>query len=313
MRIYLLLAITMLLSACGTAKNVIPDYDAQQLSATTYIIHGPTSTPNPDNKGFINNPGFIITEQGVIVVDPGGSLQSGEMVLRQIRKLTDKPVTHVFNTHVHGDHWMGNQAIVEAYPDVVIYGHPAMIEQLQGPEGQRWINMIEDLTAGASKGTRVVVPNQAVNDGHTLTINGKTFRIYAPGHAHSGTDIMIHYLEDGVLFCGDNISHKRIIRLDDATYAGNIEAAELAVALDAKHYVPGHGPSGDVSIPQAYLTYLQTVYNGVAEMYEQGMSDFEMKPQLEEKLTAYLGWDGFDDQLGRHISLAVLEIERTLF
>jgi ribonuclease BN (tRNA processing enzyme) len=44
-------------------------------------------------------------------------------------KITNKPIVAVFNTHVHGDHWLGNQAIVERYPAVKIYAHPNMIEQ----------------------------------------------------------------------------------------------------------------------------------------------------------------------------------------
>jgi glyoxylase-like metal-dependent hydrolase (beta-lactamase superfamily II) len=312
MRHILLLAV-LFSAACSSAKNAIPDYDAQQISASTYVIHGPTGMPNPENQGFINNPAFIVTEQGVIVVDPGGSLQSGEMVIRQIRKVTDKPVTHVFNTHVHGDHWLGNQAFTEAFPEVVIYAHPKMIEQVKGPEGQRWVNMVEELTAGASAGTQVVAPNHEVGHDESLTIDGKTFHIYAPGHAHSGTDIMIHFVDESVVFLGDNVSNQRIIRLDDANYAGGIGAIELAIGLNAQHYIPGHGPSGDVNVPKAYLNYLQTLYHTVAHLYDEGMSDFEMKDQVAAKLTQYHGWQGFDDQLGRHISLAVLEVEQNLF
>ena len=98
--------------------DALPDYPAEKLSDRVWVIHGPTQLPNPDNKGFMNNPAFVLTDTGVVVVDPGSSVQTGEMVLRQIRKLTQKPVTHVLSTHIHGDHWLANQAIVEAYPDV---------------------------------------------------------------------------------------------------------------------------------------------------------------------------------------------------
>nr|WP_231892881.1 MBL fold metallo-hydrolase [endosymbiont of unidentified scaly snail isolate Monju] len=77
----------------------------------------------------MNNPSFLVTEQGVVVVDPGGTLQAGRMLVGKIRATTDKPVLAVFNTHVHGDHWLGNQAIVEAWPQAVIYAHPKMIEE----------------------------------------------------------------------------------------------------------------------------------------------------------------------------------------
>ena len=59
----------------------------------------------------ITNPAFVIGADGVVVIDPGSSVQTGEMVLRQIGQVTGLPVVAVFNTHIHGDHWLANQAI----------------------------------------------------------------------------------------------------------------------------------------------------------------------------------------------------------
>ena len=50
-------------------------------------------------------------QDGVILVDPGSTYQVGKQVLAEIKKVTTKPVVAVFNTHIHGDHWLGNQAI----------------------------------------------------------------------------------------------------------------------------------------------------------------------------------------------------------
>uniref|UniRef100_UPI0035941BE5 MBL fold metallo-hydrolase n=1 Tax=Thiocapsa sp. TaxID=2024551 RepID=UPI0035941BE5 len=92
----------------------LPDYPTEQVAPGLYVIHGPVDYPTPENQGFMNNPAFLVTETGVIVVDPGSSVQTGEMVLRRIRKVTDKPLLAVLNTHVHGDHWLGNQAMLAA-------------------------------------------------------------------------------------------------------------------------------------------------------------------------------------------------------
>ncbi len=95
-------------AATAERGPALPDYPAEQVATDVYVIHGPADYPNPENQGFMNNPAFLETDDGVIVVDPGSSVQSGEMVLRQIRKVTDKPLIAVINTHVHGDHWLGN-------------------------------------------------------------------------------------------------------------------------------------------------------------------------------------------------------------
>ncbi len=90
------------------------DFSAEKISNHVYVIHGPLELPNETNEGFMNNPAFIVTDDGVVVIDPGSSVHTGNMLLREIRKVTELPVIAVFDTHVHGDHWLGNDAIKRA-------------------------------------------------------------------------------------------------------------------------------------------------------------------------------------------------------
>jgi glyoxylase-like metal-dependent hydrolase (beta-lactamase superfamily II) len=296
-----------------SAGEIIRDYPAEKISATTYVIHGPLGYPSVENQGFMNNPAFIVTDAGVVVIDPGSSVQAGRMVLKQIRQVTDKPVTHVFDTHVHGDHWLGNQAITDSFPDAVLIGHPAMIKRARDGEAQRWVSLMANATDNFTLGTEAVLPNKAVNEADSLSINGITFRIYAPGEAHSGTDIMIEYVEDSVLFTGDNVLHTRIARMDDGTFLGNSNACQVAIDIGAKYYVPGHGPTGDIGVPMGYKQYLDTLYAAATRYYDEGLSDFEMKASIIKMLEPYHEWVNFHDEVGKHISLAVLEVERRAF
>jgi len=307
------LFLSLMMSSGYASAIEIPDYSAKKIAANTYIIHGPLGQPNVENKGFMNNPGFVITRSGVVVVDPGSSKLSGQMVLRQIRKLTKKPVTHVLSTHIHGDHWLGNQAFAEAYPQVILMAHQAMIKQAKAGEADRWVKMIERLTNGISKDTKAVIPDKAVDDNYQFKTGGMTFKIFAPGKAHSGTDIMIQVVEESVVFLGDNVLNGRIARMDDATFRGSINACDVAIDIDAKHYVPGHGQSSDVKMVAQYKNYLSTIYKQVAHYYDQGMSDFEMKPKVVSKLKLFQNWDGFNEEVGRHLNLAMLEVEAAMF
>ena len=119
-----------------------------------YVIHGPQGVPSVENQSFMNNPAWVITADGVVVIDPGSSVQAGRMVVAQLRKTTKKPVTHVFNTHVHGDHWLGNQAILEVWPKATIIGHPDMIKQAKNGADAFWIKLMSDMTKGFTDGTR---------------------------------------------------------------------------------------------------------------------------------------------------------------
>ena len=290
----------------------IPDYKAEKIAAHTYVIHGPLETPNVKNQGFMNNPAFIITKTGIVVIDPGSSLYAGRMVLRQIRKISSKPITHVLNTHIHGDHWLGNHGIEESFPNALIIAHPEMIK-LAKKEGDEWLQLMLRSTEGATKGTKAVHPTKAMSDASRFTTGGITFNILAPGKAHSGTDIMIHVVEDSVVFLGDNVLSKRLPRMDDATFRGSINACEVAIKVGAKHYVPGHGLSGPVALVKTYKHYLSTVYSQAVGYYDEGLSDFEMKPMILKKLKAYSNWSGFEDEFGKHVSLAVLEAEAAAF
>jgi len=293
-------------------RDRVRDYPADKIAAHTYVIHGPREIASVANQGFMNNPAFVVTGEGVVVIDPGSSVQAGRMVMKQLRTVTDKPVTHVLNTHIHGDHWLGNQAVLEVYPGAVLMAHPEMISRVGGL-GEEWVSTVHRLSGGFTQGTRAVFPTVAIGNAEELKTGGMTFRIHAPADAHSHTDIMIQVVEDSVVFGGDNFLFKRLPQLDDATFKGSIEACRVAASLNARHYVPGHGPTGGLEIVKAYETYLATLYAEVKKHYDAGKSDFEMKDAVVAKLKPYHNWAHFEDVIGKHVSLAFLEIERASF
>lgn len=292
----------------------LPDYQVEEVAAGVFVIHGPVGYPSPANQGFMNNPAFLVTDAGVVVVDPGSSVQTGEMVLRQIRKITDKPLVGVLNTHEHGDHWLGNQAMRELVADVPIYAHPNMLKAIEEGAGQAWIDLMMRATDGASEGTDVVGPNLVLEDGAEVEVGGLTFRVHFYGHAHTHSDLMIEVPEKELLFLGDNANNHRIVRMDDGSFAGNIAALDkVRQDVSAKVLVPGHGRTGGWEIVDAYRDYLATLYGAVESLYEEGLSDFEMKPKVAERLAAYKDWAGFEDELGKHVSLAYLQVEEAAF
>lgn len=300
--------------AAGDRGPVLPDYPAEEVVAGVFVIHGPLDYPSPENQGFMNNPAFVVTQNGVVVVDPGSSVQTGEMVLKQLRTITDKPVIAVFNTHVHGDHWLGNQALREAFPEVPIYGHKSMLKEIEAGAGDAWVDLMLRSTDGATKGTRVVAPNLPLEGGEQIELAGLTFRIHHDGQVHTHTDLMLEVVEKDVLFLGDNANNQRIVRMDDGSFSGSIEAlSKLRGKVQSSVLVPGHGKTGGWEIVDNYRDYLSGLYTLVVELLDEGLSDFEMKPKAEDRLQRFKAWKGFDDELGKHLSLAYLEAEANAF
>ncbi len=289
------------------------NFKFEQINDNVYVMHGPLGEPSPENQGFMNNPGIIISQHGLIVIDPGSAYPVGVHVLKEIEKVSSKPVLAVFNTHVHGDHWLANQAIKEKYPQAKIYGHPAMIEQANGGKGLYWVEMMERLTDGKTKGTKVVAAEFAVDNNNLLEVDGQTFRIHSLGPAHTNTDIMIEHLNSKTLFLGDNSFNKRLGRFDDtASMLGNIKALEYAIGLNMKMYVPGHGQSGssDTAV-KPFLDYLKRVQEVVQAGFEDELQDFEIKDKVIAQFDDYQSWAGFDVNFGKHINSMYLEVEKT--
>ena len=304
----------LLFSSFGLmADDFFDGFSADKINSTVYVIHGPRELPTAANRGFMNNPAFIIAEKSVVVVDPGSSHHSGAMLLREIKKITDKPVSHIFNTHVHGDHWLANEIIKQRYPSVEIIADPRMIKKAKAGAAQSWIDSMISMTEGATKGTKIAYPDIAVSDGKQLKVAGLNFNIHTVGIAHSDTDIMIEYVEGSTFFTGDNVGNLRVLRMNDGSFRDIIKALDRAISLNKQHYVPGHGPSGDVKLVQLQREYFTVLYTQVEKYYEEGLEDFEMKSKVEAALSKFKDWAGFDDEIGKHISLAKLEVEKAEF
>jgi len=314
MRLSPVVFVALILSACAPAKAppVAGDFKPVRLTKHVYVLHGPNELPNKRNQGFMNNPGFVLTKKGVVVIDPGSSVQVGELVLKKIAEVTKNPVIAVFNTHVHGDHWLGNQAIKAAHPKAVIYAHPRM-KARAATDGDGWVTLLNNMTEGAVVGTRPRVPDMHIEHGETLALDGMRFRVYHNGKAHTDGDLMVEVVEEKVVFLGDNALVDRIGRMDDGDFKGNVAALEMALATKAEHFVPGHGPSNGRAVAEGYRDYLKALYTEVKKYYDQGVSDFDMKPKVAEALARFRAWKDFEEQLGKHISLAYLQIEADAF
>jgi len=293
--------------------KVVTGYSADKVAEHTYVIHGPTQKPTAKNKGFMNNPGFVLTTDGVVVIDPGSSKYTGEMVVSEVAKMTQLPIVAIFNTHVHGDHWLGNHGIAEAFPQVKIYAHDMTIQLISEGVGEQWVANLSNLTNGATDGTKVVPATIAVEDAQVIEIGGIDFKIHHKGQAHSITDIMIEVVQDKTLFLGDNGVVGRIVRMKDASFKGNIAILQHAIDLNLAVYVPGHGATGDVNVAKLHHEYLDVLFEQVKILYEEDVSDFDMKATIHPMLTKFHTWVSYEDEVGKHISLAYLEAENDAF
>ena len=303
----------LLLLPLGVLAGGLKEYQAKQVSPHVYVIHGPMGLPSKHNHGFINNPAFVVAPQGVILVDPGSSKQIGAMILKQVEKVSKKPVVAIFNTHYHGDHWLGNHGILEKYPKIPIYASKKMLKRVKNGVGEEWHSLIMNLTEGAIKGTVVKGPTHVAQAGKKLKLGGFTFRIHEPPKAHTEADILIELVEDHLIFTGDICMNRRLGRMDDGSFFGAKEAMDLAIQQKAKVYVPGHGMTAGMAMAKECKSYYQDFTEAVTQSYRNDLDQMGMSPVVKKALQPYHGWSGFEENFGKHLSLTFLEVEEREF
>lgn len=290
-----------------------PTIQPMKVGPHTYVIeHGPHDEDPKVSHGFHNNPGFVETDAGVVVIDTGSSYEIGKMILRKIEAITAKPVTHIFTTHFHGDHWLANQALVEAYPDVRTIAHPELIALLKGGEDKFWLDTFAKRLGDDFAGTKAVIPNTPAEN-RKYKIGGITFEVMLFDKAHTATDLMVHVVEEGVLFTGDIVNNEHFSFMGHGNFKGAYEAAQKALVLNPKHVVVGHGRSGKIKLVEEFAQLYQELRVVVGKYYEQGLMDFEMKPKVVTELDKYKHWNGFDNQIGPYISQVITELESEAF
>ena len=292
--------------------SIRKDYKAEKLTEHVYVIHGPNEMPSKENQGFRNNPVIVLTAKGIVVIDPGSSVYTGELVVKKVKEISKKPVIAVFNTHVHGDHWLGNHGIKKHFKKIDIYAHPKMKTSVEAGDGENWIKAINQRTDGMIQGTKVVGPTKTVSDGDRIKMGGITFRIYHNGKGHSDNDIMIEIVEEKVFVYGDNLRNKNLSPFM-SSFTGNLQALDIGIKTGATKFIPGHGKSGGKQIIEDYRRFLNDLKKEVKKHFEAGQSDFEMKQEVLNALNKYRHWTGFDENIGRLINLAYLEVENESF
>lgn len=299
-------------SMADDSRKIRADYPVIKLSERVYVIYGPLEEPNTANQGFRNNVVMVVTSAGVVVMDVGTSVYAGNMVLEKIRSVTNKPVVAVFNSHVHGDHWLGNQAFKEANPNVDIYAHARMIELIKQGEGARRVAAMNAATDNAVVGTRPVAPTVAVTDGQVITVGDMKFHVHITGPGHSDSDIMIEIPQEKTLFTGDNV-RADTVSFGMASFKGNLAAIDRILKTDAETFIPGHGRADGKKVVLTYRKFLDTIKSTVAKHYDSGMPDYKIKPIVVKALADYRNWVRFEEHIGRLVSLAYQEAENEAF
>jgi glyoxylase-like metal-dependent hydrolase (beta-lactamase superfamily II) len=295
----------------------VADVAPRQLSPHVWLVYARDGFPTPENRGLMASIVFVVTAAGVVVLDSGASLQIGEMVIRMIRAVTPKPVVAVFNSHFHGDHWLGNHAFARTFgPDLPIHALPPTIAQIRGTEGSTWRTLMERWTNQATLGTEVVAPNRPVHAGQRFSFGDVTLVMHHHGAAHTTSDLCVQVVEDGLTHVGDIAMANRIANIDDGSYPGTFRYyAALKATLGDQLWVPCHGEPGR-DLLDTYGRFLAGIWEPCVQAVKDGRDEATAKAMVlrDPRVAARAKtMAGFDSNIGKYVSLAYLEAEKEAF
>jgi glyoxylase-like metal-dependent hydrolase (beta-lactamase superfamily II) len=238
------------------------------------------------------------------------------MAIRMMKTFTKKPVIALFNSHYHGDHFLGNQAFIEAYGQMPIYAHPYSQKQIQGVEGNAWKNLMERWTNQATAGTKVIPPTHVANHGDVFKYGDVSIKIHHYGVAHTPGDICMEIVEDKVTHVGDIAMDDRIANMDDGSYVGTFKTYKaLTQAAGAQLWIPGHGNAKRELLAE-YGEFMSGIYETCVKAVQDGIDPSSAKNLVlkDPRVMKYAKrTKGFDGNIGKYTSLAYLEAEKEAF
>ncbi|RLA22830.1 MAG: quinoprotein relay system zinc metallohydrolase 1 [Gammaproteobacteria bacterium] len=240
--------------------------NAKPVADNTYLFIGKKEDFNFQNGGNIVNSGFIITDEGVVVIDTGSSRRYGEQMLAEIRKQTNKPIFKVINTHHHPDHFLGNQAFKPA-PIAALKGTVKGIKN----SGDMFAENLYRMTGDWMRGTEAVVPDITLQPG-IEEIGGHELE-YIELSGHTGSDLAVFDRTTGVLFAGDLVFHNRTLTTPHAIPEKWFVALDKLAKLPFKVLIPGHGePVSDLSAIEQTRDYLRWLVTTLENGANKGLS-----------------------------------------
>ncbi len=294
-------AIILLLGAAPAwALEVVP------VAGGVFALVGDLGQRSPENLGNNATFGVVVTDEGVVLIDPGAGWKAAAEIEAVIAGLTDQPVRYVINSGGQDHRWLGNSywqekgatviASAAAVADQKNRGSLQMtaLEALVGPEGLA--------------GTRPAYADITFEDTYTLRLGGVELALTHAGQAHTPGDSFIWMPSTGVMFSGDIVYTGRIAGIGEqsgsASWVGVFEAM-AAFAPDV--VVPGHGRPVPLAVATAdTYDYLVNLRNRMRAYIDEG-GDIIGSVNVDQSAFAYL--ENFDGLARRNAQQVFSEME----
>lgn len=258
--------LVMMPSAVSASQDIPDQYPGSVLyrEPVEVIPHiwsaiGATAPPTYENAGHNNNLSFIVTGDGVVVVNAGASAQLAKALHDEIKKITDEPVKLVINENGQGHAMLGNSYWKTQGVTILAHEDAAAAFEDTGPQSlQRHKSILKE----RAEGTGLVGPTETFSDKHEIEMGDFKIEVLNLGPAHSPGDVTVWLPKQKLAISGDMAFHERMPPIFAETdTAAWLESWENFEALGAVYVIPGHGHPTNMDqvrrYTKDYLVYLR--------------------------------------------------------
>lgn len=235
-------------------------YDApREVIPGVWSAIGATAPPTYENSGHNNNLSFIITSEGVVVVNAGASYLLAKALHAEIQQITDQPVRYVILENGQGHAALGSNYWHEQ--GVPVIAHVDAAAEIE--EGSyALLSRMRDYNRDRAEGTEVVMPDITFEQQYIIELGGMRIEALYLGPGHSPGDIQVWLPQQRLVISGDMAFHQRLLPIFDNTDTkGWLDTYERFLALEPQVVIPGHGVPTDVDevtkYTRDYLTFLR--------------------------------------------------------
>jgi len=310
----LLLIASPALAFPALASEDIPDqYPASVLYSKpveviphVFTATGATAPPSYENAGHNNNLSFIVTGDGVVVVNSGASTALARALHDEIGKVTDQPVKLVINENGQGHSMLGNG--YWAGLGVPILAHEEAVAEFEDSSGQGLIALRAYARENA-EGTTIALPTETFTDAKTITMGEVTIEVLHLGPAHSPGDTQVWIPQWGMMIAGDIAFHERMPPIFEGTCTSCwIETWETKLMpLNPTYVIPGHGhPTNLAQVTRYTRDYLVDLRAKIGAHLETG-GDLAGAYYVDQSQWAHL--DTFEELATKNAGVVFAEME----
>ncbi len=268
------------------ARDSILYNKPQKVAEGVWSAIGATAPPTYDNSGHNNNLSFIVTDEGVVVINGGDNYLLAKALHEEIRKVTDKPVKYVVLENGQGHAMLGANYWKEQGAHII--AHVDAVEEIEN-HGFEILDRMRRGRMSKSIGTELALPDESFEDKRVIELGGKRIEILYLGPAHSPGDISVWLPQQKLVIAGDIAFQQRMLPVFDHTdTAGWIETWKAFEALGAEIVVPGHGDPTDMAKVTRYTRdYLQYMRDNMARIIDDG-GDLQQAYKVDQSAYAHL-------------------------